>query len=570
MIVLGLKYGGHDCAASLLVDGELVACCEQERYTRDKHSRRFPTEAIADCLKIGGISLDEVTEVAFVNDYNRLIREIYLRPALASNDRLAFMVADMERIKRFHGMEGTIRELTGFRGPISFHRHHLCHMASAYYPSGFDDALLVCYDGFGESETTSLGLGRSGVMEIVHDRNQNPNSLGLVYSALTYFLGWLHHCDEGIIMGLAPFGDASAIVPGTMRSYYDFFAEMIRESGDYDFDVDLSWFEYYRVRDTWVSQKFKDVFGPVRQHGGPLTDHHRNIAAALQKRLEDIALGHMRKARKEFGMRRICLSGGVALNCSMNGKILASGLFDEVFVQPASGDQGTTVGACFLAYRNSGNDLRPCKMHNFYKGSRFTDVEIKAVLDAAKVRYSRPDDLYAVTAEHLAAGKIVAWFQGGAEFGPRALGNRSILARPFPEGMRDHLNKRVKFREEFRPYAPAVMAERCNEYFDVSQPSPHMLLAVRARPEHRDQIAATVHIDNSARVQTVTSESNARFYKLLQACDRKMGVPVLLNTSFNVKGQPIVNTAKEAIDTFLSTKIDVLAIGDYLVAKEDA
>jgi carbamoyltransferase len=565
--ILSLVFGGHDTAAAVMIDGKLVAACAQERMTGDKHSRAFPVEAMNETLRLADVALADIDELAFVNDTKYYIREMYLRPALESDARIGVLLNDIDRIRQAYHTEELIREKTGYTGNIRFYRHHLCHLASAYYPSGFDEALLFSLDGVGEKECAMIGIGRHGKIEVVHDRNHYPHSLGLLYSALTFYLGFKHHCDEGIVMGLAPYGHANAIVPSLDRSYLSIFEEIVRETGDYDFEIDQSWMAYYEQRDVWVSKKFYDAFGPKREPNSAVTQHYMNIAAALQQRLEDLVLAQMRRARKQFGLSRLALAGGVALNCSMNGKIEASGLFDEIFVQPASGDDGTTIGACYLAEANLTNELRPIRMHNFYKGSSYSDDEISRAVSASGLKFERPDDLYARTAKRLAEGKIVAWFQGGAEFGPRALGNRSILARPYPGEMKDHINARVKFREYFRPFAPAVLAEEAANYFSIRQESPHMLIACQAQPDKRDAIAATVHVDGSCRVQTVFESNNPRFYQLLKAFQKETGLPVLLNTSFNVKGQPIVNSPKQAIDSYASTQIDCLVLGDFFIEK---
>jgi len=566
-IILSIKYGGHDTAASLMRGGRLIAACEQERYTLDKHSRLFPNDAIVDCLKIGRINIDEVDEIAFVNDVMDYIRKLYLVPALETDERIGFLINDLERIKEAYTIEERIRYETSYKGPVTFYRHHLCHLASSYYPSGFKESLLVSYDGLGEYETSMMGVGRNGKIEIIHNTNYYPHSVGLLYSAITFYLGWRHHCDEGIIMALACYGNPDEIIPGKKRTYYDVFSEILRETGDYDFIVDQGWMAYYRVRDTWISKKFLEMFGPKRQMGDPLTKHHMNIAAALQKRLEDVVLNQLKRARKQFGIRRLGLAGGVALNCSMNGKVRASGLFDEVFVQPAAGDAGCTIGACYLAHGTKDKNLKPEIMHNFYTGSESADTEIQQAFKKAGLSFEKPKNLYDVVAERLKNGKIVGWFQGRAEFGPRALGNRSILCRPYPAEMKDHINKRVKFREWFRPLAPAVLWEHANEYFQIDQESPHMLMAVKVASGKKDVIPAVVHIDDSCRVQTVKYENNQRFWKLLKSFHEITGIPVILNTSFNVKGQPIVNTAEHAIQCYKSTGIDCLVVGDYFVEK---
>ena len=569
-VILGMNYGGHDTAAALMIGGELVAACEQERYDGTKHSRAFPNDAIADCLRMGGVTLGEVEELAFVDDPILYIRGIFLEPAMRDQKRIGYLIDNIERVRLAYTMENRIRVETGYQGHIGFYRHHLCHVASAYYPSGFEDALLVSYDGIAELETGLVAVGRGGDIEIVDDGNHYPHSLGLLYSAVTHYLGWRHHCDEGIIMGLAPYGDADATVPGSDRSYYNIFREILRETDcDFGFEVNQSWMAYFETRDKWVSDKFVDLFGPNRQPGSEPTQHHMNVAAALQVRLEEVVLDQLKRAHDRFGLRRLALAGGVSLNCSMNGKIVASGLFDEIFVQPAAGDQGNSVGACYLATKGREKGLKPLRTHDFYKGSRFTDAEVEAAMKASGLAFEKPGDLYARVAERLEAGKIVGWFQGGAEFGPRALGNRSILCRPYPAGMKDHLNSRVKFREAFRPFAPAVLAENAGDYFEIAQESPHMLMAVRVRPDKLDAIPATVHVDGSCRVQTVGESNNPRFRKLLEAFRNRTGVPVVLNTSFNIRGEPIVNTPEQAIACFQSTNIDVLAVGDCLVEKTE-
>jgi carbamoyltransferase len=567
-VILGIKYIGHDATAALLIDGKIVAACEQERYTRDKHSSRFPIDAINDCLKLGGVTLDEVDEIATNNEIDRLITQTYLQPAIADPSRIGILVRDMERIRRFYTLPDKIREETGYKGPVTCYRHHLCHVASSYFPSGFNEALCVSYDGLAEFETGLLASGIDGKIEVLHDRNNYPNSLGLLYSGLTDYLGWKHHYDEGIIMGLAPYGDPNARIPGSSMTYLDVFTDILRETGPYDFEVDQTWMSYYYVRDKWVGDRFFELMGPKRVPGSEITQHHKNIAAALQARLEQVVLNQLRHARKEFGFSRLALAGGVALNCSLNGRILREGIFDEIFVQPGSGDSGTTIGACYLGYMARGHKLKPRREHNFYLGSAFSPAETRDAFKAAGVRFSEPDNLFEVVARKLAEGKIVGWMQGRAEFGPRALGNRSILCRPFPAAMKDHLNARVKFREEFRPFAPAVLGEHASSHFHIAQESPHMLMAVNAVSPF-EKIAATVHVDESCRVQTVYEKNNPPFRKLLEAFFKETGVPVLLNTSFNVKGQPIVNSPKDAIDCFLSTNIDCLVVESCLAEKPD-
>ena len=550
-----------------MVDGQLVAACEQERYTLDKHSRRFPVEASDDCLRQAGIKLDQVNEIAYAFEPGYHIREAYLRPALEDDQGLQRLVADFQRIKENFFIEKEIRDTLTFDGAVKFYPHHECHLASAWYPSGFDQALVVSYDGIGEVETGLFAVGDRSSLQVVHKANRYPDSLGLLYSAVTHYLGWKHHCDEGIIMGLACYGDPDEVIPDTNQSYLDAFREVIVDLGDLDYRINRDWIAFHEVRDKWVSDQFVEVFGQKRSFDDPLTQHHKNIAAALQRRLEEVVLLQLSRAKEMYPVSRLCLSGGVALNCSMNGKIEQSKLFDEIFVQPASGDAGVAAGACYMAQKAQSPELRPKKMHNFYLGSNFDDQEIFRAFSEAGLAPDKPSDLATSIAKKLQDGKIIGWFQGGAEFGPRALGNRSILTRPFPADMKDYLNARVKFREEFRPFAPAVLAEHYREYFKIGQLSPHMLIACQATERAKKEIPATVHVDDSCRVQTVTSESNPSFYELLRAFHEQSGCPVLLNTSFNVKGQPIVNTPKQAIDCFLGTNIDCLVLGSYVIEK---
>lgn len=566
--ILGIKFGGHDTSASLLIGGKLVAACAQERYTRDKHSRLFPKEAALDCLAIAGIKIDQVDEIAFVDDLKSQIRNSYLKPAIESDERLDFLFKDIDILKQMNDMDQIIRKNLNYKGIINYYRHHLCHVASSYYPSGFKDALCLSIDGVGEYETGLIASGKSGNIKILNNENVYPHSLGLLYSAITHYLGWKHHCDEGIIMGLAPYGNSLDKVPGQKnKSYRSIFKKILTKEKDFKYKVNLKYVNYYSERNKWVTDKFIKIFGPKRKWSDPLSKHHKNIAAALQDQLEHVVLNQLKIARKKFKLSKLCLSGGVALNCSLNGKIARSKIFKEIFVQPASGDDGCTYGATLLAYAKSKKKFMPKKMHNFYKGSIFTNNQIKKEILKSNVKYECPKNLYKNVSNHLEKGKIVAWFQGGSEFGPRALGNRSILCRPYPKEMKDHLNIRVKFREEFRPFAPSVLNEYRDDFFHINQDSPHMLMACKIKKDKRNIIPAIVHVDETCRVQTVKKDINKKFYNLINEFYKVTGVPVLLNTSFNVKGQPMVNTPLEAIETFKSTNIDVLAIGDFVLSK---
>jgi len=568
--ILGICYGGHDTSATLMIDGKLISACEEERYNKEKHTRKFPSSAINDCLKKSELEISDIDEISLIYDPVYAIRETYLKTALNDETRIGFLISDIDKISSLYNIEKTIREQTKFSGKISFHLHHLCHFASSYYVSGFDEALLASFDGMGEIESTLLGVGKGNEISIVHNGNRYPNSLGLFYSAITHYLGWKHHSDEGIIMGLAPYGNSQNTVPNSSKSYKEFFEEIIYETGDFEYVIDKSWISYYNVRDKWISDKFLETFGPKRNSDEPLENRHKDIAAALQERIEFIIIAQLKRARKKFNLKKLCLAGGVALNCSLNGKIIEENIFDEIFVQPASGDNGAAIGACFLSHKQLTNEFIPEKYHDYYLGSSFSDNYIKSILDEKKLSYSKPDNLFSIVANELANKKIIGWFQDGSEFGPRALGNRSILTSPFPEDMKDYLNKRVKFREEFRPFAPAILSEYTQEYFEIEQESPHMLIAVNVKKDKISKIPAVTHVDGTARVQTVSKNNNQKFRKLIEEFFKITNVPVLLNTSFNVKGQPIVNDPRDAIDCFLSTNIDVLAIGSFLLSKNSA
>ena len=566
-LVLGVNFCGHDTSAALMVNSQLVAACEQERFTRDKHSRVFPIDAARECLALAGVSESEIAELAFGFDPFHHIQEVYLKPALSDPKKIKNIIDNGARIRERLDIESVLREHFPEIENISYRMHHECHLASTYFPSGFDRALVLSLDGIGEISSGLTAIGKKGKLEVFGPENRFPNSLGLLYSAVTHFLGWKHHCDEGIVMGLATFGDPAARVPGDGRSYIEVFRSIVGEKSPLEYEVNTDWIAYHRVRDKWVSEQFEQVFGRKRKPESPISDHHRHIAAALQMRLEEIVLKQLGFLRKETGMDKLCLSGGVALNCSMNGKIESARMFDEIFVQPASGDAGIAIGACYLAQIDRGIRFSSKRACTAYLGSEFEPCQIEAAFLERGLQAETPSNLQEQVAARLAAGKIVGWFQGRAEFGPRALGNRSILTRPYPASMKDFLNNRVKFREEFRPFAPAILEEYARDFFKIDQNSPHMLIAAQAKKLAQAKAPATVHVDNSSRVQTVRKADNREFYLLLEQFYEQTSCPILLNTSFNIKGQPIVNSPGEAIDCFLSTNLDCIAVGPYFFEK---
>jgi len=567
-IVLGIKYMSHDTAAAVGVDGEILAACEQERYTLDKHSKKFPVDAINDCFRLAGVSLSDVSLIAVGGDPMETIRRTWLRPAMEDPRRIGMMVAEFEKLERCYRLEETIRKTLGWKGDVKFYPHHVAHIASAYFPSGFESALAVSMDGVGDNKSSLIGVYNQDGLRIIHEGNDYPDSLGLCYSAITRYLGWRNVEHEGVIMGLAAFGDPFAKIPGRDITYYDVFSDIIEADG-YNYRINKDWLVYYFVRDTWVSERLIEMLGPRRAREDPVEQRHMDVAAALQRRLEDVVLRMLKRAIDETGEKKLVLAGGVGLNCSMNGRIEASGLFDEVFVPAGAGDQGLAIGAAYLGMKDIGLEIPLKRRHDYYLGAFSSDAEVSSALTEAGLPFRKSDDVCRDVAKALHEGKVVGWYQGRAEFGPRALGNRSILAKPSPGAMRDKINAEVKYREWFRPLAPAVKKERVADYFTIGQDSPHMLYAATVRPEAEKAVEATVHVDKSSRVQTVDKEMNERFWRLLDEFEALGGVPVVLNTSFNIRGEPIMNTPAQAIRCFNGTKIDLLAINDFIVEKEN-
>jgi carbamoyltransferase len=571
MNILGLNYGGHDTSACITVKGKVVAACEQERYDYVKHSRNFPMEAIIDCLKIAKLKMNEIDLVSFSNDPYLQIREKYIKLATNDNDRVDFLINDFERIKKLSETENFLREKLNFKKKIDFNEHHLCHLASTFYPSGFNNSLIVSYDGIGEIHSAHFAVGKKNKIKIIHQENKYPDSLGLIYTAITFYLGWNIFCDEGIIMGLAPYGNSKLKLKNSNKRYIDLFREIIKidKKDPLKYIINKDWIDYYRVKDKWVSDKFNKIFGKKRKPGSRITQHHKNIAAALQDRLEEVVLYQLKILKKKTNSNFLCISGGVGLNCSLNGKIEKSKIFKKIFVQPASGDAGVAYGSCLYSHSRHYKNHTFKKDHNFYLGSRVSNKEIKKVLIKKKINFKDfKSNIFSETAKLIAKGKIIGWFQGATEFGPRALGNRSILCKPFPEEMRDHINKNVKFREYFRPFAPAVLEENLYDYFSIDQSSPHMLIACKVKKNKKQSIPAVVHVDESCRAQSVSKQSNLKFWKLINEFKKISGIPVLLNTSFNIKGQPIVNNPMDAIDCFKRYKIDYLIMDTFLIEKK--
>lgn len=575
---------GHDSAAALVVDGRIVAAAEEERFSRDKHSGKFPSRAIAYCLREAGLrSLDEVDLITYNFSYPMMFEAAKLgqnSAGLNAVERAAFgtSLAAMRTVNRLAGYDNhrsrrVFEREMGTLVPEQRYRvipHHLCHAASTFYDSPFSHALCLTLDAEGES-ASSMALRAKDTEFQVLGEALAPNSLGYLYSFITMFLGFEYH-DEYKVMGLAPYGDPAV--------YRDYFQSVVQTLPDGEFTVDPSLILRLMLRDGlfplgWMYPRaLIQALGPARLGDAPLVQRHMDIAAALQEALERVVLHRLTHLQDFTAERNLCMAGGVVLNCSMNGKIARSGLFDQVFIHPAAHDAGTSVGAALYGYHNVLGQPRPSaqRRHQVYLGPAPEPGSIERALStfATKIRHHRPAELYSQVAKALADGKVVGWYRDRMEWGPRALGNRSILADARRDDMKDIVNHAVKLREGFRPFAPACLRDHVQSWFDMTGlngESPHMLYVVPVHADKRTAIPAVTHVDGSARVQTVAAADNPAFYALLAAFYKLTGVPLLLNTSFNVKGEPIVNTPAEAIRCFLNTGIDMLVLGDVVVEK---
>jgi carbamoyltransferase len=595
MRIVGISAFYHDSAAALVVDGRIIAAAQEERFSRKKHDSRFPHHALAYCLQEGGITLGEVDYVAFYDKpflkFERLL-ETYL--AFAPRGFRSFRMAIPLWLKEKLFQKQLLRdELRAFdpdfdwEGRLLFTEHHQSHAASAFFPSLFEEAAILTMDGVGEWATGSVAHGRGNHLEMRKELHF-PHSLGLLYSAFTYYTGFKVNSGEYKVMGLAPYGE-----PKFADLIFD---RLIDLKPDGTFRLDQSYFDYCTgLRMT--NEKFDALFGgPARKPQELLDQRHMDLAASIQAVTEEIMLRLTRSLAAETGAENLCLAGGVALNCVANGKVLRDGKFKRIWIQPAAGDAGGALGAALAAYhlhkgepRHLDNQLDA--MNGAYLGPGYGDDECASRLEQAGARFARLDGEQAIerAAGDLADGKALGWFQGRMEFGPRALGNRSIIADARSASMQSALNLKIKYRESFRPFAPAVLREDVSEWFELDSESPYMLLVADVA-EHRrramtaqeralfgidklnvprSDIPAVTHVDYSARVQTVHTETNPRFHALLSAFKRRTGCPVLVNTSFNVRGEPIVHTPEDAFRCFMGTELDVLAIGNLYLQKSE-
>ena len=562
MNVLGLSCYYHDAAATLLRDGRIVAAAEEERFTRKKHDNAFPALSIAYCLEEAGIRPLDLDAVCFYEKPFRKVERMLVSSARwskNSNDYLQQQLSLAVHERLF--LENVLRKEVGYEGPVLFMEHHLAHAASAYYLSGFEEAAVITVDGVGEWATTAQYIGRGSQLEEVREIHY-PHSLGLLYSTITAFLGFKVNNDEYKVMGLASYGQPRLL---------DKIWELVKLYPDGSFELDLDYFSFMYDPDRMYSDRLVALLGPPRTPGDVITDHHKDLASSLQKAFEEVMITMGRAFHEACGgLENVCLAGGTALNCVSNGRFIQETPFKRIWVQPASGDSGGAMGAALYAYLALQGKKPESVEHSSLLGPSFSNGEIRRLLDDRGVSYQELDEQQLIqrTADLIWENMIVGWFQGRMEFGPRALGCRSILANPCNADMKDVLNSRVKFREDFRPFAPAVLKERAQEYFEIDFDSPYMLFATQVKPGMGQKIPAITHVDNSARVQTVDKRHNPRFYRLVEAFSKISGVPVVINTSFNIRGEPIVCTPEDALNCFMNTGIDFLVMGDFLVEKE--
>ena len=594
MYVLGINAYHGDASAAIVKDGGLLAAVEEERFNRCKHCAGFPAEAIRYCLNVAGIGIEEVEHIGISRDPSAHLHKKILyaatrvakslgggeRSGEAGNGGRGIFGAISERIANTAKVRDLKDDLAKHLGvqksqfKAKFHNveHHRAHLASSFYVSPFERAALLSIDGFGDFISTMWGVGEGNSVEVM-GQVEYPHSTGILYTATTQFIGFPHYGDEGKVMGLAPYG--------TPR-YMEVFRDMIRTEEGGRFRLNLDYFRHHTegVEMTWdegspvigriFSDEYVKRFGHAREKGEPLTDRERDIAASLQQRLEEVGFHILRHLHEKTGLTDLGLSGGVALNSVMNGKILLHTPFERVFVQPAAGDNGTAIGVCYHIYNGILDRPRSYVMEGAYTGPEFSSEEIRVELERSGLAYESYSDREVTrrAAQDIADGAVMGWFQGRMEFGPRALGNRSIVVDPRRANMKEILNERIKKREPFRPFAPSILEERVGDYFEQTHPAPTMLMVYQVREEKRTEIPAVTHVDGSGRLQTVSPGANARYHQLISDFHELTGVPVVLNTSFN-ENEPIVCTPRHAIDCFLKTRMDVLYVGNYAVRRSN-
>ena len=561
MNILGISCFYHDAAACLLQDGVIVAASEEERFTRKKHDFSFPVNAIEYCLEEAGITEEDVDYVVF-----------YEKPFLKFERILSNTLGFYPRTYKWFlkAVPGWLREKLWFshvfkknfkkcKAKVLYADHHMSHAASSYYCSGFDKAAILTADGVGEWKTSALGVGEGNKLKFEANL-EYPHSLGLLYSTMTAFLGFQVNNDEYKVMGLAAYGEPK---------YVDRIKKLIDIKKDGSFHLDMSYFAYPYAMVSY-NNKFVQLFGPPRKPETKCAKYYSDLASSVQKVTEEILLKQVNHLYEQYGTKNLCMAGGVALNCVANGRIQRETKFENLFVQPAAGDGGGAVGAALYVYHHVLNKKNVEKFRMPYLGSGFEDSQIQEFLDANDIEYKKldRDELIEATASAIVSANVIGWYQGRQEFGPRALGHRSILADPTNLKMQDILNAKIKHREMFRPFAPSCLAEKAEEYFELEgKESPYMLLVAKVKDSHMGKLPSITHVDGTARVQTVKREDESLYYDLIEAVGNKNGYYVVVNTSFNVRGEPIVRTPEEAYNCFMRTEMDVLVMGNYYLSK---
>jgi len=588
MYVLGISSFYHDSAACLVENGNIVAAAQEERFTRVKHDQAFPMHAVTYCMDQAGIKSGDIGCVAFYDKpflkFERIL-ETYL--SYAPRGITSFLKSMPIWIKKKLWIKELIKEKLDYSGEIVFPEHHESHAASAFFPSPFQKAAFLTIDGVGEWATTSFGIGKDNQIELMADI-KFPHSLGLLYSAFTYYTGFRVNSGEYKVMGLAPYGE-----PKYKKLIYD---HLIDVKNDGSFKMNMAYFNYCAGL-TMTSSKFHKLFGgPPRKPESELTKKQMDLARSVQEVVEEVVLKIASHVKQETGMKYLCLAGGVALNCVVNGKLIRSGQFEDIWIQPAAGDAGGAVGAALLAwYQFLGNQRKADNKNDFMKGTylgpSFENRYIETFLNTAGVKYQKlsDDELSKKVADLLAEEKVIGWFQGRMEFGPRALGSRSIIGDARSTKMQKIMNLKIKYRESFRPFAPSVRAENISDYFELDRESPYMLLVAKVKKDKqietskelesifgleklniaRSEIPAITHVDCSARIQSVSNTTNPCYHQMISRFYEKYGCPVIVNTSFNVRGEPIVCTPEDAYLCFMRTEMDYLVMGDYVLDKKE-
>ncbi len=588
MYILGISAFYHDSAACLIKDGEILSAAQEERFTRKKHDHNFPIKAIEFCLKDAGIVAEQIDLVAFYDKpflkFERLL-ETYL--AYAPVGIKSFIKAMPLWIKEKLWMKEMIKDKLGYTGKIIFPEHHESHAASAFYPSPYNKAAILTMDGVGEWTTTSYGIGDGNDVKLIADI-KFPHSLGLLYSAITYYTGFKVNSGEYKVMGLAPYGE-----PKYKQLIYDHLID-IKDDGS--FRMNMEYFNYCQGL-TMTNEKFNKLFGgPPREPESKVTQKEMDLARSLQEVTEEIVMKLGDHVYRETGLKNLCLAGGVALNCVANGRLLREGPFENIWIQPAAGDAGGALGAALIGWYKYHNkprtaDEKTDSQKGSYLGPKFSENEIQSFIQSHNLvaKKYEDDELIEETANLIGSEKVIGWFDGKMEFGPRALGSRTIIGDARSSKMQATMNIKIKFREGFRPFAPSVLYEKVNKYFETEKKSPYMLLVADVKKERRipmtddeqkkwginklnvvrSDIPAITHVDYSARLQTVHKETNPRYHKLISKFEEKTGCAVIINTSFNVRGEPIVCTPKDAYKCFMRTDMDYLVLGNYILSKED-